>query len=98
MLRLPAFTLLTILAPVVRLFLGALSLLGVLVALFWRLVGPPHFPFLPMLAGAIALAKAPEQSLYAIAAGVLLLIFVGIRNAWDVVTFLAIEGRNLPPS
>jgi hypothetical protein len=54
LLRLPAFTLLTTLAPVVRLLLGALALLGVLMALFWRLVGPPHFPFLPMLAGAIA--------------------------------------------
>jgi hypothetical protein len=57
----------------------------------------PFVAFGTILAGAIALAKAPEQSLYAIAAGVLLLIFVGIRNAWDVVTFLAIEGRNLPP-
>ena len=68
LLRLPAFTLLTILAPVVRLFLGALALLGVLMALFWRLVGPPHFPFLPMLAGAIAcgLALAGYETLLSI--------------------------------
>jgi hypothetical protein len=48
--RLPAFTLLVILAPVVRFLLGSLALLGVLMALFWKLVGPPHFPFIPMLA------------------------------------------------
>ena len=47
--RLPAFTLLAILAPVVRFLLGSLALLGVLMAVFWKLVGPPHFPFFPML-------------------------------------------------
>lgn len=34
-----------ILAPVISLTLGALALLGVLVALFWKLVGPPDFRF-----------------------------------------------------
>jgi hypothetical protein len=40
-------------------------------------------------AGAIALATVPVQALFAIAGGVTLLIFIGIRNAWDVVTYLA---------
>jgi hypothetical protein len=35
--------------PVVGLVLGSLALLGVLTALFWRFVGPPHFPFLLVL-------------------------------------------------
>jgi hypothetical protein len=50
-----------------------------------------------MLGGAVALAWAPGQALYAIAAGALLLIFIGIRNAWDVVTFLATQSPPAPP-
>ena len=45
------------------------------------------------LAGcAIALAFVPADTLFVVAGSVLLLIFIGIRNAWDVVTFLAIGG------
>ena len=47
--RLPTFLFLSILEPVVGLVLGSLALLGVLTALFWRFVGPPHFPFLLVL-------------------------------------------------
>jgi hypothetical protein len=43
-----------------------------------------------ILAGAFALPSHPDRSLFAIAAGVVLLMFMGIRNAWDVVTFIAI--------
>lgn len=39
--------------------------------------------------GAITLHAAGAKALYAPAAAALLLIFVGIHNAWDVVTFLA---------
>ena len=56
--RLPAFTLLTILAPVVHYLLGSLALLGVLMAMFWKLVGPADFPFIPILAGAIGCGLA----------------------------------------
>ena len=51
--------------------------------------------FLPFVAyatiafGAIAMPFAAGPALFAPAAAVLLLIFVGIHNAWDVVTFLA---------
>jgi hypothetical protein len=41
-------------------------------------------------AGAIALAAAPVQALFILAGGVVLLIFVGIRNAWDIVTYITI--------
>lgn len=47
--RVPAVLLLVILEPVVSFILGALALLGVLTALFWKLVGPPHFPFFLVL-------------------------------------------------
>jgi hypothetical protein len=47
--RFPVFLLLAILEPVVTFTLGSLALLGVLTALLWRLVGPPHFPFVSML-------------------------------------------------
>ncbi|MGC1380127.1 MAG: hypothetical protein WA814_03775 [Candidatus Baltobacteraceae bacterium] len=42
--------------------------------------------------GAIALEVVPAKALFAVAGGVLLLIFIGIRNAWDIVTFIAIRG------
>jgi hypothetical protein len=51
--RLPVLMLLTILEPVVRFILGALALLGVLTALFFRLYGVPHFPFAFMLGASV---------------------------------------------
>jgi hypothetical protein len=42
-------------------------------------------------AGAIALATAPVQALFIFAGGVVLLIFIGIRNAWDTVIYIAIK-------
>ena len=47
--RLPLFLFLLVLEPVVTLVLGALALLGVLTALFWKFFGPPNFPFFLML-------------------------------------------------
>jgi len=47
--RLPLFLFLLVLEPVVTFVLGALALLGVLTALFWKLFGPPNFPFFLML-------------------------------------------------
>jgi hypothetical protein len=45
-----------------------------------------------ILAGAIALHAFSATALFVVAAGVLLLVFIGIRNAWDVVTYLAAGG------
>ena len=47
--RLPLFLFLLVLEPVVAFVLGALALLGVLTALFWKFFGPPNFPFFLML-------------------------------------------------
>jgi hypothetical protein len=52
----------------------------------------PFLAYGAILAGAIALHAVPGKALLAVAGGVLLLIFIGIRNAWDVVTFLATGG------
>jgi hypothetical protein len=53
----------------------------------------PFVAYGAISAGAIALAAAPVQALFILAGGVVLLIFVGIRNAWDIVTYIAIVRR-----
>jgi peptidoglycan/LPS O-acetylase OafA/YrhL len=54
-LRLPVLVFLVILEPVVRVILGALALLGVLAALFFKAYGVPHFPFALMLGVSVGL-------------------------------------------
>jgi hypothetical protein len=53
--RLPVYVFLVILEPVVRFVLGALALLGVLTALFFKFYGAPHFPFALMLGSSVGL-------------------------------------------
>lgn len=48
--RLPVLVFLVILEPAVSFVLGAAALLGLLTTFFWKLVGPPTFPFWTMLA------------------------------------------------
>jgi hypothetical protein len=60
--------------------------------------GLPLVAYAAMLAGAIGLHDAPAIALFAVAAGNLTLIFIGIHNAWDIVTYLAAGGLNEPPS
>jgi hypothetical protein len=53
----------------------------------------PFVAYGALFGGAIVFTAAlPDKADFAIAGGVVLLIFIGIRNAWDVVTFLAIGG------
>ena len=56
----------------------------------------PLLAYGAVFAGGLALADAARQALFALAGGVLLLIFIGIRNAWDVVTFLVTRGDGGP--
>ncbi len=63
---------------------------------FWYTV-VPLAAYLAILAAAILLQSRPRPALFILAAGTALLIFVGIRNAWDTVTFIAVEGTP-PPS
>ena len=54
----------------------------------WNVV-LPTVAYATLIIGALAMHAFPERALYAPAAAVALLIFIGIHNAWDVVTFLA---------
>jgi hypothetical protein len=51
----PLFLLLVTLEPVVTFTLGSLALLGVLTALFWEFLGPPHFPFVLVISISLGL-------------------------------------------
>lgn len=51
----------------------------------------PFVAYAVISGGAIALATAPAQGLFILAGGVVLLIFIGIRNAWDIVTYIIIK-------
>jgi hypothetical protein len=50
----------------------------------------PLVTYILLFAGSVALAIAPVEGALAVAASVVVLIFLGIHNAWDVVTFLAL--------
>lgn len=58
----------------------------------------PFTAYGAILAGAILLPAIPDKALFALAGGVVSLIFTGIRNAWDIVTFIAVGGVDEPPS
>jgi hypothetical protein len=51
----------------------------------------PVIAYVVLLAAALALGRRPASALFAIAAAALLLLFIGIHNAWDAVTYIAIE-------
>jgi len=51
----------------------------------------PVAAYVAILAAALALTSVPTEALFALAGGTIALIFTGIRNAWDVVTFIAVE-------
>ena len=65
LIRLPVLTLLVILEPVVTFILAGLALLGVLTALFFKLVGPPDFPAwtILMISVGFAIALVPYYAL-----------------------------------
>jgi hypothetical protein len=49
--------------------------------------------YLPLLAGAAAVWLAPNLAADLVAASVLAILFVAIRNAWDLVTWISIKMR-----
>ena len=51
----------------------------------------PVVAYCAILGGAIALSRDLETAIYVIGGSVLLLTFIGIRNSWDVVTYLAMR-------
>ena len=51
----------------------------------------PLVSYSALVIGGILLPGRPTQALFIIAAATVLLLFVGIHNAWDNVTFIALE-------
>ncbi len=58
----------------------------------------PLTAYAAILIGAAALFVAPVTAMFVVALGAVLLIFIGIHNAWDIVTFLAIDRRADSPN
>jgi hypothetical protein len=51
----------------------------------------PLVSYTALVVAAILLPGHPAPALFVIAAGTMLLLFIGIHNAWDVVTYTAFE-------
>jgi hypothetical protein len=49
-----------------------------------------------LLLAAVLLARYPISMLFTIGASALLLLFIGIHNSWDTVTYVAVERRRAP--
>jgi multisubunit Na+/H+ antiporter MnhB subunit len=49
-----------------------------------------------ILISAIVLRNYPQRALFVIGATALLLLFIGIHNAWDTVTYIAVGGLQSP--
>ncbi|MDQ5871084.1 MAG: hypothetical protein M3547_02625 [Acidobacteriota bacterium] len=56
----------------------------------------PAIAYAALLVAAVILPRDPAPALFGIAAAALLLLFVGIHNAWDAVTFVAVERWRTP--
>jgi len=56
----------------------------------WYLVVPLS-AYLVLIAAALALPANPALALYLVSAVMLVLLFLGIHNAWDLVTFMAVK-------
>jgi hypothetical protein len=54
----------------------------------------PLIAYAGLLVAGIVLARDPVPTLFVIGAAAVLLLFVGIHNAWDAVTFVAHKGRS----
>jgi amino acid transporter len=57
---------------------------------FWYMILPLIAQVLVIVA-ALMLTGSPLPALYMVSLAVIILLLVGIRNAWDMVTFLAVE-------
>jgi hypothetical protein len=51
----------------------------------------PLVSYTALIVAAMLLPGHPAPALFVIAAGTVLLLFIGIHNAWDIVTYIAIE-------
>jgi len=53
----------------------------------------PTVAYIVLLGGGAAFARYPRAPLFVIGAASLLLVFIGIHNAWDTVTYVAVIDR-----
>ena len=90
-----------------------LGLVLYVIIIMWRMRRIPHYQntledwlwymalplsaYVALILAAIVLLSNRALALYIISAAMLVILFVGIRNAWDLVTFLAVE-RSRPES
>jgi hypothetical protein len=51
----------------------------------------PMIAYLAMIASAVFLTTIPARVLFALAGVTMLLIFIGIHNAWDVITYVGVD-------
>ena len=56
----------------------------------------PLFAYAALLCSGLILSGHPEPCLFAVGGSVLLLLFIGIHNAWDAVLYIALERRKKP--
>jgi hypothetical protein len=56
----------------------------------------PLISYALILISAIVLRSYPQRALFVIGATALLLLFIGIHNAWDTVTYIAVGGLQKP--
>ena len=53
----------------------------------------PLASYLTILGAAMALRGRAHEALFGVAAASVLLLFIGIHNAWDTVTYIALQQR-----
>jgi len=56
----------------------------------------PAIAYSALLAAATILGRRAAPALFVVGAAALLLLFVGIHNAWDTVVFITVEGSARP--
>ena len=56
----------------------------------------PLGAYVLLLIAAVALRSYPRQVLFVVGAMTLMLLFIGIHNAWDTVTYIAVGGFQQP--
>ena len=56
----------------------------------------PIFAYAAILLASFALPRSPDASLFVLAGAALLLLFIGIHNSWDTVTYVALAQRSAP--
>jgi hypothetical protein len=59
---------------------------------FWYAI-MPLLGYAAIFAAALLFVALPRQALFAFAGSTMLLIFLGIRNAWDTVTYIAVFNK-----